>query len=307
MRYYLCLLLMLSSLAASPEGAVKITDSIDEGMEAFRIETASAVYFYQKEAGGFSSILDRDGRDWIGYRDSDSPEYPASAASDYRGLPNLVFRGAEDGAGHPGFRACRSVLISSDAIRTESESGSWIWEWRFFDDHVEMKVLKTDPSRAYWFLYEGTPGGRYLPVEQYWGTDRGGPRRDTPDYLAGRDVYGEWKWAYFGDNRSGQVLFMVSLREEAETAGMGYLGADQRGLEADEGMVVFGFGRERGAVPLLKGRAGFTVGFYPTGIETSADHAEFEDYLRELMVVKSSGGSDGKAFGSNVASSGVKY
>jgi len=307
MRFILCLLLWVQLLFASSEGGVRITDSSDEGKDAFRIETSSVVYYYQKGAGGFSSILDRDGRDWIGYRDSGAPEYPASAASDYRGLPNLVFRGVDDGAGHPGFRACSSVLISPDTIRTESKSGSWIWEWRFFEDHCELKVLKTDPSRAYWFLYEGIPGGRYEPKEQYWGSDQGGPRRDNPDYLAGREVYGEWKWAYFGDNRSGQVLFMVSLREEAETAGMGYLGAEQRGLEAEDGMVVFGFGRDKGALPLLEGRARFVVGFYPFRIETPAEHTEFEDYLGELLVGKSSGSSAWRTSASRIFNPGGNH
>ena len=62
----LLVLLMSSLLNASPvinpPVTARITDSADEGMEAFRVETGQAVYFYQKEAGGFSSILDREGR-----------------------------------------------------------------------------------------------------------------------------------------------------------------------------------------------------------------------------------------------------
>lgn len=235
---------------------VRITETADEGMEAFRIETAEIVYYYQKEAGGFSSILDREGFDWIGYRNSGKPEYPASAASDYRGLPNLVFRGDDDGAGHPGFQACWSELAAPDTVRTVSKSGLWSWEWRFQDSYAEMTVLKADPSRAYWFLYEGMPGGRYSPSEQYWGTDLGGPRRDTPDYLAGEEIYGKWKWVYFGDVRSGRVLFILNRSSNPYLSEMGYLGADSAGLEAGDGMVVFGFGRKKNAVPFLEGQPG---------------------------------------------------
>ncbi|MFH1965952.1 MAG: hypothetical protein ABIJ42_10495 [Acidobacteriota bacterium] len=262
---------------------VRITDSADEGMEAFRIETAEAIFYYQKEAGGFSSIMDRDGIDWIGYRDSGKPEYPASAASDYRGMPNLVFRGTDDGAGHPGFRICRSELVAPETVRTVSQSGLWAWEWRFRDSLAEITVLKTDPSRAYWFLYEGIPGGRYSPAEQYWGTDLGGPRSDTPDYLAGEELYGNWKWVYFGDVKSDRVLFILNQNLDTCISEMGYLGADSSGLEAPDGMVVFGFGRNKNATSLLEGKARFTIGFFPSRIENPEDHSAIADYLEGLL------------------------
>ena len=48
-------------------------DILDEGQEAFVVETPAATYCYHKEGGGFSSLVDRDGRDWIGYRAGDGP------------------------------------------------------------------------------------------------------------------------------------------------------------------------------------------------------------------------------------------
>ncbi|MCK5795053.1 MAG: hypothetical protein KAH12_10115, partial [Anaerolineales bacterium] len=180
---------------------------------------------------------------------------------------------------HPGSRACRSVQTTPDTIRTESKSGLWAWEWRFSDSSAELTILKADPAREYWFLYEGTPGGRYEPGEQYWGTDLGGPRFDKPDYLAGEEGYGEWKWAYFGEFRSDRVLFVLCRNPEPAVSEMGYLGSDRSGLEAGNGMVVFGFGREKGAIPVLKGKKSFIVGFYPEKLETPEDHAEFKAYL----------------------------
>ena len=283
MRCLVSLFLLLAAAFPGIAGEVEITDSTDEAMDAFRVETPAAVYYYQKEAGGFSSILDPEGADWIGYSNSGNPEYPASAASDYRGLPNLVFRGEDDGAGHPGFGACRSFQTGTDTIRTESKSGRWAWEWKFNDSLARMDILRFDPSREYWFLYEGIPGGRYAPSQQYWGTDQGGPRRDTPDYLAGQEVYGNWRWAYFGDSSSEKVFFLVSLRAEPEVSEMGYLGGDRNGLEAEDGMVVFGIGREKGAVPLLEGKNSFVVGFYPERIETPEEHAEIKAYLDSFL------------------------
>jgi hypothetical protein len=72
------------------------------GREHFRIKTATAIYFYDPLAGGFSSIFDKLGNDWVDYKDDDQPAYPAAAATKYRGVPNLVFGGDDDGAGHPG-------------------------------------------------------------------------------------------------------------------------------------------------------------------------------------------------------------
>jgi hypothetical protein len=275
--------LLISALLNPSPAQVMITEGADEGMEAFRVETAEAVYFYQKEAGGFSSILDSEGLDWIGYRDSGNPEYPASAASDYRGLPNLVFRGDDDGAGHPGFNTCRSELAAPDTIRTVSKSGLWSWEWRFRDSRAELTVLETDPSRAYWYLYEGAPGGRYCPPEQYWGTDKGGPVNVNPDYLSGEETYGNWQWAYFGDIRVDRVLFVACLGPVSPVSTVGFLGADSAGLEAEEGMVVFGFGREKNATPLLEGPSRFIVGFYPKKIEDPEDHSALAEYMKSLL------------------------
>ena len=287
MRCLLYPILMAVILSLPLEGGVVITDSTDEGMEAFRIETPAAVYYYQKEAGGFSSILDPEGNDWIGYRDSGDPRYPDSAASDYRGLPNLVFQGEDDGAGHPGFRACRSEVTAPDTIQSQSNSGLWAWEWRFRESYAELRILEADPSRAYWFLYEGTPSGRYRPGEQYWGTDRGGPRHDIPDYLAGQEIYGKWRWAYFGDASFERVLFVANRQMEPSKSEMGYLGSDRDGPEAKDGMVVFGFGRDKGAVPLLKGKAVFFLGFYPKKMETAESHERLEGYIESLLQSRS--------------------
>ena len=42
-------------------GTIRITEGSDEGQDCFIAAAPSAVYRYQKKAGGFSSIEDRDG------------------------------------------------------------------------------------------------------------------------------------------------------------------------------------------------------------------------------------------------------
>ena len=47
---------------------VDVTDNIpDEGQDSFLISTENADYYYQKQGGGFSSIIDTNGNDWINY------------------------------------------------------------------------------------------------------------------------------------------------------------------------------------------------------------------------------------------------
>ena len=47
---------------------VVLTDNvIDEGQASYQIQTDEGTYYYQKESGGFSSLLDVDGNDWISH------------------------------------------------------------------------------------------------------------------------------------------------------------------------------------------------------------------------------------------------
>ena len=53
------------------ERQVSLVDDVaDEGQSSYEISTLRGTYYYQKDAGGFSSLLDSDGNDWIGYHQS---------------------------------------------------------------------------------------------------------------------------------------------------------------------------------------------------------------------------------------------
>jgi hypothetical protein len=117
---------------------------MDEGQECFEIMLENATLYYQKEAGGFSSIIDTEGNDWIGFRLDSIKQYPLNAASEYRGLPNLVFRSDDSGAGHPGFSQCKSILISDNQIKTVTNSGKWEWTWTM----KGRRPVLTDPSSS---------------------------------------------------------------------------------------------------------------------------------------------------------------
>lgn len=259
-RSYCCIFLLLlfwGGLQAQP----RITESSYEEAGHFIVETTLATYYYDKAGGGLSRMIDREGKDWIAFKREPWNEYPASAASAYRGIPNFVFGSADGGAGHPGHDHCISEIVGENKIRTTSKSGTWQWEWTFFQDHARVQMLKIDPNHPYWFLYEGTPGGTFEPAKQFFGADTGGPRPEQWDYYNGEAIFERWQWVYFGHQESDWVLYIAQEEADELSDIFGYLGNTKRGTSSPDGMVVFGFGRGDGAKPLLTKANAFYLGF----------------------------------------------
>ena len=276
--------LMIILLASINVFGITITDDIqDEGQMCFKIKTESATYFYQKAAGGFTSILDRDGTDWVDFHPVEEETYPACAASAYRGLPNMVFRGDDGGAGHPGFEKCVSIQVGVNTIRSFSKSGKWQWSWTFTETTAILTVEKVDPEQAYWFLYEGPVAGRYAPDKQYWGTDTG-MREERPDHYKGGEVAEHWQWAYFGDKQLDRIFFVAQQEKDEYVDHFSYLGNEKTGIDSPDGMVVFGFGRDTGATPVMKQqRQRFVVGFLEMGAENDADYERVREKIKKLL------------------------
>lgn len=254
---------------------VSIADDWDEGQDAFRISTASARYYLQKQAGGFSSIHDPEGFDWIGFKATDYGGRPGDAAGIYRGLPNLVW---PDNLGHPGHTGVRCRQQSATSINAVTEDDDWEWTWHFFDDGAELEVIRASDEKPYWFLYEGTQGGRFDPSRSFWGTERHGRRRDTPDCHTESEFHDHWKATYFGFDGVERVFYAVMHCEEAPLNLMSYMGSTRESLTAPDGMTVFGFGRDVGPVSLLKGPARFSIGFLDT-----TDHDEILRHFDRIL------------------------
>jgi len=276
-RYRWALLVLFFGLPRAVSGQ-EITRTTYLERPHYLIETASATCLYDIRGGGFSSIRDLSGTEWIGFKPGNG-EYPASAAADYRGLPNLVFRGEDNGSGHPGFDQCISIQEGANVIHTTTRSGSWEWKWTFRDEGALLEILKTDTSRCYWFLYEGTPGGRFLPPEQYWGTSADGIRQDTP--VLGHPAAGNWKWAFFGDQNHETALYIIHLTPDTLTDNFSYMGNTIEGTAAPDGMVVFGLGRS-GATPLMKGPNRFYIGFHPLDIHNQNSFDRFRKHVESI-------------------------
>ena len=248
----------------------------------FAVRSGQITYYFDIRGGGFSRILDADGQDWIGFKTDTTASYPASAARSYRGLPNLVFGTDDSGAGHPGFDRCTSTFHPPNRIRTETLNGRWQWEWTFEGPQAQLNVLRA-PGDPYWFLYEGTPGGRYEPGAYYWGADGAGRRETLPGLYEGSSLFGKFQWAYFGHDESPRTFYLAQVRPDDSTDLVAYLGNTEAGVDSPDGMTVFGFGRGPDTTPLLQGEERFLIGFYPGRIQDEADHEKFNSYIQNKI------------------------
>lgn len=239
-----------------------LTHGHDEGQDCFAIATGNAKYYYQTEAGGFSSICDRDDVDWINFHPG-SGDVPGGAANVFRGLPNLVY---PEGLGHPGFFGCvssTSMDSNTIVIDTRSKDDRWSWRVRILDDFVKLSVLTAPPDIPYWFLYEGTIGGSYDPSASYWGlpTGRNETRYTESDLISSSNPFPGMRWVYFGHIKSPRVFFCARLDEGDEASVLYFMGADKGKLAAADGMMVFGMGRGAGVTRLFTGPRDFIFGF----------------------------------------------
>jgi hypothetical protein len=222
------------SLRHAPAGAVVITDDIDEGIRCFKIVTESATYFYDKAGAGFTSILDRDGIDWINFRPEGTPGVPDGWSGWFRGIPNM----ARDVFGHPGYTGALSTTadpsgVSLPAATLRSSKDGWRVTWDFYPSCAKMTVLSA-PAR-YWLLYEGTPGGE-LGDDCVCGRSDGRVASCSiawqENLVNNSGVAAGMEWVYFAD---GPLQRSLALLHDDDNLTDHYRRA--------EGMTVFGFGR----------------------------------------------------------------
>lgn len=235
------------------------------------ITTASGTWTYELLAGGFNSLRDPDGNEWIGFAPGEQ-KVPDGASNVFRGLPNLVH---PDRFGHPGFRTCSSewrATRDAVSIRTISNDGLWRWTWTVDGDGATLQVEAAPSDRAYWFLYEGTPAGAFSPDTAIWGTNADGRRTDVP--RRANRAHGSWNLAWFGRPQADRVLAVHHETSSGEPSVAWWMAADH---DDSDGMIVFGFGRTDtgGARPHLSGKHRFRVQLLET-----VDHDQIVAQMR---------------------------
>ncbi|MGH6897384.1 MAG: hypothetical protein ACREJ5_12705 [Geminicoccaceae bacterium] len=215
-------------------GAVVITDDIDEGIACFKVVTESATYFYDKAGAGFTSILDRDGIDWINFRPEGTPGVPNGQWGWFRGIPNMA-RGV---FGHPGYTGALSTTADPKGVplsmaTVRSRKNGWQVTWEFCPSYAQMTALSA-PAR-YWLLYEGTPGGE-LGDDDLCGRSDGRVASCSiawqEDVVNTSGVATSMEWVYFADGTLERSLVLLHDDDDVTDCS-----------RRMDGMTVFGFGR----------------------------------------------------------------
>ncbi|MFC1635862.1 FG-GAP repeat domain-containing protein [Planctomycetota bacterium] len=224
----------------SLQGTIKYRDQ-----ESFKIESQNATYYYHKQGAGFASIIDKDGNDWLSYRPGGGP------AGEYRGIPNM---GHPEGYCHPGKTVSSSQIIIRGPIKvsilSESNDKKMRCIWDIFPAYARLTVLKM--RKPYWFLYEGTPGGKLDEDSDYCiRPGQPGGIRTLAKLKWDNDISGgSGEWVCFGDG--DRAIYLI--HHEDDEAVDSYW--PMRGE-----MTVFGFGRKGINKFMEQEPARFTVGF----------------------------------------------
>ncbi|MEM9712164.1 MAG: PKD domain-containing protein [Actinomycetota bacterium] len=230
---------------------VELTTGVqDEGADALQIDTPQGTWWFDRPGGGFSSLVDLDGNDWLTYSSA------TGSAGEFRGIPNLVF---PEGHLHPGATSSTTSVLLDGPLRTAFTSvtdDGWEVRWDVLPTRAIATVVAA--PRAYWFLYEGTPGGLSDPetdtVVRPDGTVTG-----LGESWVG-DLPGE-EWVGFVDGPTGRAL--VVANEQADDA------VDSYRLMNGE-MTVFGFGRRNTTSSLEGTQRRFAVALVEDGEDLGA-------------------------------------
>ena len=255
---------------ASFDAWVQLTSEgvTDQGLDAYQIETLAGTYFYQKVAGGISSLVDADGQDWVQYSTA-----PAGRGA-FRGIPNAV--PPQDGGHlHPGMTTAQSSVMTSGPLRTiifsavtdpQTQQLLWTMEWRFYPNHVEATMLSNTAN--FWFLYEGVPGGSIGIEDKLTLSD--GTTLGLADSWSG-NLNGP-DWAFFSDGSLSRSLFLYD--RSSEEVGHSYRPYPENATDNVE-MTVFGFGRplKQLAPEFSVSPAYFTLGFVDDTSYSQVDEA----------------------------------
>jgi hypothetical protein len=212
------------SVEALPAGVAESRDS--RGHPTLTITTPNARFVYDLNGGGLASLFDAEGRDWIGHGTE------SGARGAYRGIPNLI---NPEGGFHPGDDRCVSRVERVDgavvAVRSSTTDGKWACRWTFFDGYAIMDLEKA--AHTYWFLYEGTPGGRY-DEHRTWMMSSAKVRMRANERWERR--LPDPRWIAFGCDGVTRALFLGDLTiRPAEVTDSFW--------SMDSSMTVFGFGR----------------------------------------------------------------
>lgn len=231
---------------------VQLTHGIDEsagGVSSYIINTASATYYLEKKGGGLSSLVDKEGIDWLGFHN----EKGSGHKGEYRGFPNAIHK--QDGnyfhALNAGTDLSTSVVDIESAqhvrITFTSENKQWQGQWDFYPQRLDFTMSKVSEGYSYWVQYEGVPYGE-MDKTDFWYSSA-----DTKAHLIDEPFLGDLpspEWIAFGDINSPRMLYLLHHEDDENP--------DNYVSRPD--MTVFGFGRSNKDKYLTTSQR-FSIGF----------------------------------------------
>ena len=215
----------------------------DQGRAVTRVSNAVGDWYYDMEGGGFTSINDISGADWVDWNPA------AGSAGQFRGLPNLEHPVSTF---HPGVDNSSTVVEQSGPLRavfrTTSDDGEWVMLWSFYRRHVIAEVIDTPDGADYWFQYEGTPGGSLGAEDKI--IQNNGTTSDFDDtWINDLD---DIEWAAVADTTKDRSLYIAHLDDDSEVDSY---------TDLDDVMTVLVFGRSGlNTTQRLSGPRTFVVG-----------------------------------------------
>lgn len=286
-RHYRVLFDVVGACAGCPAPpAVTVPTTLDslqyEGQLTYLVSTERADYYYHLEGGGFASIIDNEGHDWLSYHS----EVGSFERGEYRGIPNMdVSReGISTGSFHPGDHAVTTTLVGHGPLKVTFRSVydnplyRWSILWEIYPTFMRMTVEQagTDNTGNYWLLYEGTPGGS-LDTGDVVVTSDGSSSSAADNAEQWMTVMTDPQWLYYLDTAGSRYLFLSDDNGDDAPDAHRSMGATDGGPNA--GMVIFGFGRvlewmADALVPRMYGAdRTFTMGLGEDNLTAAADIA----------------------------------
>jgi acetyl esterase len=222
---------------------VRVSDlTIHGDMDCFQVDTPTATYVYGKRGAGFACIIDKEGRDWVSYRPG------GEARGEYRGLPKCgqPTKFFHCGYGYGQYRtdnpfASRVSVREAAHVRIESETrdGKSACTWDFYPDHATLTLLRIDVP-TFWFLYEGTPGGKLDAARDF--VIRPDGQKTSLDQAWSQVV----PWVCFGSAQSPIGFVCINHQDPEPSEADSYVAWPfTKNLDGSyRDMTVFGFGRK---------------------------------------------------------------
>jgi len=245
-------LFVSACVSVSGKPAVSLNHGIDEsagGLASYIISTGNATYYLEKEGGGLSSLLDKDGVDWLGFHNKKGSGWKG----EYRGFPNAVHK--QDGnyfhALNTGTDPSTSIVqIESDEhvrIVFTSDNQQWQGQWDFYPERCDFTMSRVSKGYHYWVQYEGVPGGE-MDATDYWYSSSDDKKHEINESFMGDLPAPEWM--AFGDKDFSRMLYVLHHQNDEHPDD--YVSRPY--------MTVLGFGR-RNKNKFLGTPQAFSIGF----------------------------------------------